>query len=119
METDDMAPQQTNAISISSELDIKVTSKSNASYARVSKLTVTRTPYGVSIYEGRHSEWQLDIRATSRQDGNTAWTVVLTEVDGDSQTLSGMSAWTAAPYAIIKAIQSLTNSWATHEFVGA
>jgi hypothetical protein len=71
---------------------------------------VVRDTYGWSITPN-HKEWEMSFKWTSRQDGNTAWGVILAEVDGDVTCITGLNPWKDADDAMVRAAGVLTRNW--------
>jgi hypothetical protein len=70
-------------------------------------------PYGAYVDDGAYSEWMLVILFTSRQDGRTAWSVSLVEVDGSVSMECGMSRTECGvvDVEIERSINRLTSRW--------
>ncbi len=75
-------------------------------------LRVQGTDYGwvLSDADGL-SEFQITVQFSCRQDGRTAWAVVLTMIDGDVTVCSGKCATPRWAHEVEDAIRHLTIAW--------
>ena len=74
-------------------------------------ITVREAGYGW-WFRDRSGEWALLVQWTTRQGGDTAWSVVLTEVDGDSAVRRGKTpTGTPTAEAVARAVNTLTRGW--------
>ncbi len=79
------------------------------SYAlNTSKGTVETTAWGWSIVD---TEWDLTVRVTGRQDGQFAWGVMLTEIDGNVKVETGLSSLHRTSGDLREAARNLTREW--------
>ena len=69
---------------------------------------ITETTYGWSV---KDFEWDLTIRVTHRQDGKAAWGVMLTEIDGDVKTVTGLVGSAGLNGAVAEAVAAITSHW--------
>ena len=74
-------------------------------------LEVIETPYGWSVFEKPFSEWRLDVRLTSRQDGKASWGVIYTDVDGAVHVRQGLHTYGTAAKHIVAAIRESVEHW--------
>jgi hypothetical protein len=75
-------------------------------------LKVAEIEYGYQVMTEEYSEWAITIIFVTRQDGKTAWSVSLVQVDGDINVRNGLTTSGPTTYEYIESeIADLTGGW--------